>query len=151
MSTESVRKYFLDRGLEDPVFELEDSGATVEMAAKSIGVEEAMIAKTLSFQLKDRNILVVTKGNARIDNRKFRQQFKTKAKMLAHDEVEAVTGHPVGGLCPFGLKSELDIYLDVSIIDFCYVYPAAGSRFTALKITPHELEALTKGTWVDIC
>ncbi len=151
MSTENVRKYFTDRGLKDPIFELEESGATVELAAKTIGVDPALIAKTLSFKVRDKYILIVTKGDARIDNKKYKQYFGVKAKMLEHDEVEEVTGHPVGGLCPFGLKKELEIYLDTAIKDFDYVYPAAGSRYTALKISPQELELLTSGTWTDVC
>lgn len=151
MSTESVRKQFLERGLGDPVFELEESSATVELAAKAIGVEPSLIAKTLSFRVKDRCILVVTKGDARIDNKKFKHFFGTKAKMLEFDEVENITGHPVGGVCPFGLKGDLDVYIDNSIRDFEYVYPAAGASNAALKISPLELEAITGGQWVDVC
>ncbi|MEA4847651.1 MAG: YbaK/EbsC family protein [Clostridiaceae bacterium] len=151
MSTESVRRFFLDQGMEDPVFELEESGATVEEAAKTLGVDAALIAKTLSFKVKDKSILIVMKGDARIDNKKFKSYFNVKAKMLEHDEVESITGHPVGGLCPFGLKSELEVYLDTSISNFEYIYPAAGSRYTALKISPQELMRLTSGTWIDVC
>lgn len=151
MSTESVRKQFLERGLGDPVFELEESSATVELAAKAIGVEPSLIAKTLSFRVKDRCILVVTKGDARIDNKKFKHFFGTKAKMLEFDEVESITGHPVGGVCPFGLKGDLDVYIDNSIRDFEYVYPAAGASNAALKISPREIEEITGGQWVDVC
>jgi Cys-tRNA(Pro) deacylase len=151
VSTESVRRFFLDQGMEDPVFELEGSGATVEEAARTIGVDEALIAKTLSFKVKDKNVLIVMKGDARVDNKKFKKHFSVKAKMLEHDEVESITGHPVGGLCPFGLKSELEVYLDTSISNFDYIYPAAGSRYTALKISPRELMTLTNGVWVDVC
>lgn len=151
MSVEDVKKYFISRGLDDPVFQLEESGATVEMASKTIGVDHALIAKTLAFKLKDKNILIVTRGDARINNKKYKQNFKIKAKMLEHDEVQDITGHPVGGLCPFGLKNDLDVYLDISIKDYDFVYPAAGSRIAALKISPKEIKDLTHGEWVDVC
>ncbi|WPC43560.1 YbaK/EbsC family protein [Clostridium sp. JS66] len=151
MSVESVRNFFKERNQEDPVFELEDSGATVDLAAQVIGVEAKFIAKTLAFKLKEKDILVVTRGDARIDNKKFRTYFKTKAKMLGLDEVEEITGHPVGGVCPFGLKNPIDIYIDVSVKDFDFVYPAAGSRTTALKISPERIQGLTNAEWVDVC
>lgn len=151
MSIESVRNYFLTNGLEDPVFELESSGATVELAAKTLGIDPQYIAKTLAFKLKDRDILVVTRGDAKIDNKKYKHHFNLKAKMLNHDEVLNVTGHPVGGVCPFGLKNKLDIYLDISIRDFELVYPAAGAHNVALKITPSDIEKLTKALWIDVC
>lgn len=151
MSVESVRNFFKERNQEDPVFELEDSGATVDLAAQVIGVEAKFIAKTLAFKLKEKDILVVTRGDARIDNKKFRTFFKTKAKMLDLNEVEEITGHPVGGVCPFGLKNPIDVYVDVSIKDFDFVYPAAGSRTTALKISPESIQGLTNAEWVDVC
>jgi Cys-tRNA(Pro) deacylase len=151
MSVEQVRKHFLDRGLKDPVFQLSESGATVDMAAKTIGVEPSLIAKTLAFKLKDKNVLIVARGDSRIDNKKYKQVFNTKAKMMDHDEVLDITGHPVGGLCPFGLKNELEVYLDISIKDFDYVYPAAGSHDYALKISTIEMEKITEGIWVDVC
>lgn len=151
MSVENVRRFFVERGLADPVFELAESGATVDLAAKTIGVEPAFIAKTLAFRLRDRNILIVARGNGKIDNRKYKRYFQVKAKLLNHMEVEAVTGHPVGGLCPFGLERPLDVYIDQSIKDFEYVYPAAGSRYSALKITPEEIQQLTNATWIDVC
>ncbi len=151
MSVENVRNFFIDRGLPDPVFMLSDSGATVELAARTLGVEPAYIAKTLAFRLRDRNILIVARGNAKIDNRKYKRYFQVKAKLLNHVEVETVTGHPVGGLCPFGLERPLAVYLDSSIKDLEFVYPAAGSRYTALKISPQELQRLTDGVWVDVC
>ena len=151
MSVESVKKFFALRGLDDPVFKLEECGATVDLAAKTLGVEPELIAKTLSFRLKDRDILIVTKGDARVDNRKYKDYFKTKAKMLDHDEVAKITGHPVGGVCPFGLISPIDVYLDVSIKDYEYVYPAAGSSFTALKIQPLKMQELTDAKFIDVC
>jgi len=151
MSVESVKNFFTEHGLEDPVFKLEECGATVDLAAKTLGVEPELIAKTLSFRLKNRDILIVTKGDARIDNRKYKDFFKTKAKMLGHDEVAEITGHPVGGVCPFGLLNPIDVYIDVSLEKYEYVYPAAGSSFTALKIQPSEMQALTHAEFIDVC
>lgn len=151
MSLESVKQYFKDRKIEDTIFELGDSGATVELASKTIGVPPEVIAKTLAFHAKDTCILIVTRGDARIDNKKYKQYFKVKAKMLNFDEVEEITGHPVGGVCPFGLKNDLDIYLDESIKEFPYVYPAAGSKTSAMKIAPNLIQELTNAKWVNVC
>lgn len=151
MSVDSVRNFFEENKLDLHIIEHEESTATVELAAKALGVEPALIAKTMSFKLKDRNILVVTKGDARIDNRKYKDCFGEKAKMLNFDEVLEVTGHPVGGVCPFGLKNPLDIYLDATLTEFEYVYPAAGSGNSAVKISPKRLEKVTNGKWVDVC
>ncbi|AJA46479.1 hypothetical protein CPAST_c03790 [Clostridium pasteurianum DSM 525 = ATCC 6013] len=151
MSVENVRKFFIDRGIEDPVFELPESGATVDLASKTIGVEPEFIAKTLAFKVKERNVLIVTRGDAKVDNKKFKKYFNTKAKMIKSDEVEDLTGHPVGGVCPFGVKENVEIFLDESIRDFKYVYPAAGSRTTALKIEPDKIEELTDAIWIDVC
>jgi len=151
MSVDSVKSFFTSRGLKDPVFTLEDCGATVDLAAKTLNVEPALIAKTLAFRVKDRDVLIVTKGDARIDNRKYKDFFKAKAKMLDHDEVAEITGHPVGGVCPFGLKNQIDIYLDTSLKDFDYVYPAAGSKYTALKIQPEKIQELTGAEFIDVC
>lgn len=151
MSVDSVRSFFTERGLEDPVFCLDESGATVELASKSMGVEPELIAKTLAFKVKDENILIVTRGDYKIDNKKYKQYFNVKAKMLEHDEVAEITGHPVGGVCPFGLKNDLKIYLDISIKGYENVYPAAGSQTTALKIAPDAIAELTHSTWIDVC
>lgn len=152
MSVEDVKNFFSERNLNYKVTELEDSTATVELAAKSLGVKPALIAKTLSFKLKDnRNILLVTRGDARIDNRKYKECFKVKAKMLKPDEVLEVTGHSVGGVCPFGLKNPLEIYLDISLWEFEFIFPAAGSGNSFIKITPDELQKITDSTWVDVC
>ena len=152
MSLESVRKFFLENGYIDlHILESNESTATVELAAKAHGVEPALIAKTMAFGLKDREILIVTKGDARIDNRKYKDCFHEKATMLNHEEVLEITGHPVGGVCPFGLKNSLDVYLDISMKEFEYVYPAAGSVNSAVKISPARLQEVTKGTWVDVC
>lgn len=151
MSVDSVKNFFKIRGLEDPVFTLEDCGATVELAAKALNLEPELIAKTLAFRVKDKDVLIVTKGDARIDNRKYKDFFKAKAKMLGHDEVAEITGHPVGGVCPFGLKNPLDVYLDTSLNEFEYVYPAAGSKYTALKIQPSKMKELTNAEYIDVC
>jgi len=152
MSVENVKKYFKERKLNYEVTEVKDSTATVELAAKALGVKPALIAKTLSFKLKDnRDILLVTKGDARIDNRKYKDFFKVKAKMLKPDEVLEVTGHQVGGVCPFGLKNSLEIYLDKSLKDFAYIFPAAGSGNSFVKISPGELQKITASIWVDVC
>lgn len=152
MSVESVRKFFAEGGYTDlKIIETNLSTATVELAAKAHGVAPALIAKTMSFGLKDREILIVTKGDARIDNRKFKDCFHEKASMLDYDRVLEVTGHPVGGVCPFGLKNPLDIYLDISMKEFEYVYPAAGSANSAVKIAPDRLQEVTGGIWIDVC
>ncbi|OAA94992.1 YbaK/EbsC family protein [Clostridium coskatii] len=151
MSLESVKQYFKDNNLSLEIIEMGQSTATVELAANALGVEPALIAKTMAFKLKDRNILILSEGDAKIDNRKFKDYFHTKAKMLSADEVLEFTGHPVGGVCPFGLKTQMDTYLDESLKKFEYVYPAAGSRNSAVKITPEELSNVTSGTWVDVC
>ena len=151
MSLESVKQYFKDNNLSLEIIEMGQSTATVELAANALGVEPALIAKTMAFKLKDRNILILAEGDARIDNRKFKDYFHTKATMLSADEVLEFTGHPVGGVCPFGLKTQMDTYLDESLKKFEYVYPAAGSRNSAVKITPEELSKVTSGTWVDVC
>ena len=152
MSLESVKKFFSENGYTDlQILETELSSATVELAAKAHGVAPALIAKTMAFGLKDREILIVTKGDARIDNRKFKDHFHEKASMLSPEEVVEITGHPVGGVCPFGLKKPMDIYLDVSLKEFEYVYPAAGSTNSAVKITPDRLQEVTGGIWIDVC
>ncbi|ADK15175.1 MULTISPECIES: YbaK/EbsC family protein [Clostridium] len=151
MSLESVKQYFKDNNLSLEIIQMGQSTATVELAANALGVEPALIAKTMAFKLKDRNILILSEGDAKIDNRKFKDYFHTKAKMLSADEVLEFTGHPVGGVCPFGLKTQMDTYLDESLKKFEYVYPAAGSRNSAVKITPEELSNVTSGTWVDVC
>lgn len=152
MSLESVKKYFEDNKLTDlHILETSESTATVELAAKAHGVAPALIAKTMALGLKNREIIIVTKGDARIDNRKFKDYFHEKASMLSFEEVLNITGHPVGGVCPFGLKNPIDIYLDISIKEFEYVYPAAGSTNSAVKISPERLQEVTGGTWIDVC
>jgi len=151
MGVEKVKQFFAERQLDYDILEFDTSTATVELAAEAVGVEPARIAKTMAIRLKDRDIVVVTKGDARLDNRKFKDCFHSKAKMLKADEVLEVTGHPVGGVCPFGLKDDLPVYLDVSLKEFDCVYPAAGTPNSAVKITLDGLEEVTAGTWVDVC
>ena len=151
MGVDEVRAYFRERGLPYEVREMDASTETVELAAGALGVEPALIAKTLAFKLKDRGILIVTKGDAKIDNQKFKQQFQTKAKMMSPGEVMEATGHPVGGVCPFGLKQETEVFLDTSLKQFEKVYPAAGSQNSCIEITPDELGRITGAQWVDVC
>ena len=151
MSLQSVREFFSARNMEMPIIELEVSTATVELAAEAHGVEPGRIAKTLSFRLGEgRVIILVARGDARIDNRKFKAAFG-KGKMSPPEEVVALTGHPVGGVCPFGLAQPLPIYLDKSLQDFDEVLPAAGAIHTAVRISPALLAAVTDGQWVDVC
>jgi prolyl-tRNA editing enzyme YbaK/EbsC (Cys-tRNA(Pro) deacylase) len=132
------------------ILEKPTSTATVAEAAAAHGVEPAQIAKTLSLWLKDEVVLLILGGNAKIDNRKFKAQFKTKAKMLNSDEVVEWTGHPVGGVCPFGLPHELRILADVTLKSFDVVLPAAGATNAAICISPDRLVKLVQATWVDV-
>lgn len=151
MSLESVRQFFAARRLDIPVIELEVSTATVALAAEAHGVEPGRIAKTLAFRIGGgQAILLVARGDARIDNRKFKDALG-KGKMLAADEVVVLTGHPVGGVCPFGLVSDLPIYLDRSLQAFDEVLPAAGAVHSAVRISPAQLAEVTGGQWVDVC
>lgn len=151
MSLQSVRDFFESRNLDIPITELDVSTATVALAAQAHGVEPGRIAKTLAFRLGDgRAILVVASGDARIENKKFKEAFG-KGKMLGPDDVVELTGHPVGGVCPFGLAQPLPIYLDQSLRKFDYVLPAAGSTNSAVRITLPQLASVTDGQWVDVC
>ncbi len=151
MGVEEVRAFFLEKGLEYEIKELEEGTETVERAAKALGVVPALIAKTLAFHMDDTGIIIVTKGDARIDSRKFKQVFRTKPKMLAADEVFHLTGHRVGGVCPFGLKTPMKVFLDVSLKPFEMVYPAAGSANSHIGIAPDDLCRITQACWVDVC
>jgi len=151
MSVERVRTFFEENGLTYEIREFDMSTENVARAAKALGVEPALIAKTLAFKTKDRGILIVMKGDARIDNRKFKEQFRVKATMMPADEVLETTGHPVGGVCPFGLRKEMDVYVDESVRQFKKVYPAAGSQNSCIEIAPDELSRITGARWVDVC
>ncbi|WP_046864357.1 YbaK/EbsC family protein [Microvirga massiliensis] len=151
MSLESVRAFFAEHAPDVEVLVTEASSATVALAAAAHGVEPGQIAKTLSLRVGDRTILVVTRGDARLDNRKIKAVFGGKASMLGPEEVQALTGHPVGGVCPFGLANPLPIYCDISLRAFDEVVPAAGSTHAAVRIAPMRIAELTKADWVDVC
>lgn len=151
MSIESVKEHLSKEAPELEVLEFDDSSATVELAAAILGVEPNRIGKTMAFWQGDKPILIISKGSGRVDNKKYKAVFKTKAKMLKLHEVEAETGHPIGGVCPFGLSKPLQVYLDENLKEFDYIYPAAGSPSSAVKISMDRLEELTHATWVDVC
>ena len=151
MSLESVRAFLAEKAPDLSIVELEQSTATVALAAEGHGVEPARIAKTLSLRVGDRVLLVVVRGDARLDNRKAKAAFGGKVRMLPLDEVEAVTGHPVGGVCPFGLASPLQVYCDVSLRDFDEVVPAAGAVNAAVRLPPGRMAELVGAAWVDVC
>lgn len=151
MTVDSVRAFFAANAPDIEILETEASSATVDMAAAAHNVLPAQIAKTLSLKVKDRTFLVVTSGTARLNNRKIKDALGGKPRMLAADEVVAITGHPVGGVCPFGLATPLTVYCDVSLKAFAEVVPAAGSTNSALRIAPDRMAELTKAQWVDVC
>ena len=153
MSIERVKGYLKRFGLEDAVLEFPVSSATVALAAEAAGVIPARIAKSMAFMTPEGPILVVTAGDARIDNPKFKAQFHAKAKMLGHDEVEAHIGHAVGGVCPFGVEPGVRTYLDASLRRFDTVFPACGSSNSAIELTNDELERAAQNFsgWVDVC
>jgi prolyl-tRNA editing enzyme YbaK/EbsC (Cys-tRNA(Pro) deacylase) len=150
MSLQSVRAFLAAHAPEIEIIELDESTATVELAARGHGVLPAQIAKTLCLRVGEQPLLVVTSGTARLDNKKAKAVFGGKPKMPAADEVAALTGHPVGGVCPFGLANPLPVYCDVSLRAFEEVIPAAGSTTSALRISPARLAELTGAKWVDV-
>jgi len=151
MSLESVRQFFAEHAPEIEIIELAESTATVDMAARAHGVMPGQIAKTLSLKVKDEVVLIVTRGDARLDNRKLKAALGAKARMLSVDEVINWTGHPVGGVCPFGLENPLTVYCDVSLRSFDEVLPAAGAIHSAVRISPQQMAELTAARWVDVC
>ncbi|HIY02760.1 MAG TPA: YbaK/EbsC family protein [Candidatus Blautia faecipullorum] len=152
MSVERVKKYFAEEGIADRIQEFEVSSATVDLAAQALHCEGCRIAKTLSFHLDDRVILVVAAGDAKIDNRKYKDKFGKKAKMLAFEEAEPLTGHAVGGVCPFAVNDGVEVYLDDSLHRFETVFPACGSSNSAIELTIPELEKYSHyKEWVDVC
>lgn len=151
MSLESVRAWLAQHAPDIAIITQEASTATVAEAAVTLGVQPGQIAKTLSVRVNDAVMLVVARGDARLDNRKTRDALGGRPRMLGAEEVEALTGHPVGGVCPFGLMTQLPIYCDVSLKDFGLVYPAAGSRKASVCLSPDRLAAITGAAWVDIC
>jgi prolyl-tRNA editing enzyme YbaK/EbsC (Cys-tRNA(Pro) deacylase) len=151
MSLESVRAWLHAHAPDLPLIEVEESTATVETAAKALGVEPGRIAKTLAVRAGDHLFLLVTRGNARLDNRKCKDAFGARPRMLDAEETLELTGHPVGGVCPFGLKTPLPVYLDVSLQAFDTVYPAGGSLNTSVEVPTDRLFELVGERWVDLC
>jgi prolyl-tRNA editing enzyme YbaK/EbsC (Cys-tRNA(Pro) deacylase) len=150
MSLESVRADLAAKAPDLVITVTDKSSATVMLAAEALGVEPGQIAKTLSVRVGERVVLVVTKGTARLDNRKAREALGGKPRMLGAEEVEALTGHPVGGVCPFGLATPLPVYCDVSLQDYAEVWPAAGSTNSSVRVTPMRMAELTGAIWVDV-
>ena len=153
MSLEKAKKYLESVGFGERVLEFDASSATVDEAATAIGCQPAEIAKTMSLLLKDNNpILILTEGDAKIDNHKYKETFHTKAKLIPFSQVEEMIGHAPGGVCPFGIKDGIPIYLDVSLKKFDTVYPAAGNDHSAVKLSEDELEKISNAEgWVDVC
>lgn len=154
MSLETVRAYLERRGYADRVLTFDVSSATVELAARAVGVPPAQIAKTLSFHAGERTVLVVAAGDARVNSSKFKKAFGAKPSMLGHDEVEALVGHPVGGVCPFAVNPGVEVWLDGSLRRFATVYPAAGTGASAVRLTPDELRDACGDAfcgWCDVC
>lgn len=152
MAIEKVKEYFSKYGVADRVREFDVSSATVELAAQALGCEPCRIAKTLSFLADGHAVLIVAAGDAKIDNSKYKAQFKTKAKMLTPDEAETLVGHAVGGVCPFAVKEGVTVYLDESLKRFPTVFPACGSSNSAIELSIHELEKYSGFvSWVDVC
>lgn len=152
MSIERVRNYFREQGMEYKIQEFAVSSATVALAAEALHCEECRIAKTLSFHVGEKTVLVVAAGDAKIDNAKYKAQFGTKAKMLSCDEAEPLIGHAVGGVCPFAVNEGVEIYLDVSLKRFDTVFPACGSANSAIELSMEELEKYSNFiSWVDVC
>jgi len=152
MAIEKAKEYLRQYGLENHVMEFDVSSATVEEAAKAVGCEEQEIAKTLSFIVEEKPILIVVSGDSKIDNSKYKAEFHTKAKMIPFELVEEMIGHAVGGVCPFGVKDGVMIYLDTSLRKCQTIYPACGSSNSAVKLTLEQLEQATNfEKWVDVC
>lgn len=151
MSIESVRAFFAENAPDIAVILSPSSSATVALAAQAYGVEPARIAKTLSLRIGERVVLIVASGTSRMDNKKMKALFGIKPKMLSLDEVADITGHEVGGVCPFGLKAPMPIYCDVSLKAFDEIVPAAGSTHSAVRIAPSRLAKLVGAEWVDVC
>ncbi len=152
MAIENVRKYMQQYGIEERIMEFEVSSATVELAAQALHCEPGRIAKTLSFMVEDAPILIVTAGDVKIDNHKYKTYFGKKAKMLTPDEVVEKIGHAIGGVCPFGIKEGVKVYLDESLRKYDTVFPACGSSNSAIELTIEELEKYTPyEAWIDVC
>lgn len=152
MTIQKVKEFFKKYGLEEKVLEFDSSSATVELAAQALGCNPARIAKTISFVVNAKPVLVVAAGDAKVDNAKFKAFFNTKAKMIPHDAVEQMTGHAVGGVCPFAVNQNVNVYLDISLKRFHSVFPACGSSCSAIELTIPELEKFSNSmAWIDVC
>lgn len=152
MAIEKVREYFSQWNMENRIQEFDVSSATVELAAKALNCKPERIAKTLSFMIDEKAILIVTAGDAKIDNSKYKQKFRTKAKMLTPDQVIEFVGQAVGGVCPFGINEGVQVYLDISLKRFETVFPACGSSNSAIELSIPELEKYSRYIeWVDVC
>lgn len=152
MSLEKAKVYLKKYGLDDKIIELSVSSATVKEASSALNCSDGEIAKTLSFMVNDRAILIVAAGDQKIDNSKFKAEFQTKAKMLVAEDVEKMVGHAVGGVCPFGVNDNVTVYLDVSLKRFNIIYPACGSSNSVIKLTIEELEKTSNyKKWIDVC
>jgi len=151
VSLESVRTFFAEKAPDIAIIELDTSTATVALAAEAHGVEPGQIAKTLALRAGERNLLIVARGDARIDNKKIKAAFGGKARMLDAETVLTLTSHPVGGVCPFGLATDLPVYCDISLRAYDEVVPAAGDVHSAVRITPQRMAELTCAEWVDVC
>ncbi len=152
MSVEIVREYLKQFNKNNNILEMDESTATVELAAKALGTDEARIAKSLTFYNGDQAMVIVVAGDAKIDNKKFKEQFGFKAKMLAHEDTVKFTGHAVGGVCPFALPDNVKVYLDDSMKRFETMFPACGSSNSAIELTLSELEKMSKcKLWIDVC
>ena len=152
MALEKAKKYLEEKGFLDRVIEPEVSTATVELAAAAIGVEPGRICKSLSFLIEDRPVIILAEGMARVKNKKYKAQFGKKARMIPREKVEEYIGHEAGGVCPFGLNSEVTVYMDESLRRWDVVYPAAGNDHSAVRLTLDELMMLSGAAgWVDVC
>ncbi len=151
MAIEKVKEYFKKFGIEDRIIEFDVSSATVELAAIALDIKEGRIAKTLSFWVNNKAVLIVMAGDVKVDNQKYKAQFQCKAKMLSFDEAESVIGHAVGGVCPFAVNDNIDIYLDNSLKRFETVFPACGSSNSAIELSLSELEKYSNAfDWIDV-
>lgn len=152
MSIETAKKHLEKYGFADKVIEFDVSSATVELAAAAVGCEPCMICKSLTFNVNGEAVMILAAGDAKVDNGKYKGFFGTKAKMLTPDEVESMIGHRIGGVCPFGINDGVKVYLDISMKRFEYIYPAAGSSNSAIKLTMDEIERLSETDgWIDVC
>ncbi|WP_091019410.1 YbaK/EbsC family protein [Paenibacillus amylolyticus] len=152
MAIEKVKDFFKQYGMDSQIIEFEVSSATVDLAATALGCKPEKIAKTLSFIVNGQAVLVVAAGDAKVDNKKFKEYFKTKAKMLSPDEAIDMVGHAIGGVCPFAIKNDVSVYLDISLKRFDTMYPACGSSNSAIELTIKQLEKFSSySEWIDVC